>query len=266
MSHLPSDRLAALADESPTPAELAHLDGCAACREEREAHGRLRTLAAGAWARVAPPITSWDAIVGRLRDEGIVAAVGASEGRAEAADDAGPTPSGGWRRAAWRWGARAASALLLLGGGVAAGRYSAGASPLPLSLPALGGAGRAVTPVIAGADDENAAGTPADSVAGFRSQAEALAALARAERQYQLAATFLVQHDPEAAPLDDSSAVYRTRLAALDDVSAVAREALYEAPYDPVISRYYLATMSAREATLRQLNTALPEGRQLTRF
>jgi hypothetical protein len=261
MPHLPADRLAALADEAPTPAELAHLEGCAACREEREAHGRLRTLAAGAWARVAPPITSWDAIAGRLRDEGIVVA-----GSADVADDPGMATGPGWRRAAWRWGARAASALLLLGGGVAAGRYSAGASPLPPSLTALGGADLPAPSAPRGDTEGNVSGAPADSVPAFRSQAEALAALARAERQYQLAATFLVQHDPEAAPLDDSSAVYRTRLAALDDVTAIAREALYEAPYDPVISRYYLATMSAREATLRQLNTALPEGRQLTRF
>jgi hypothetical protein len=42
MLHLPADRLAALADESPTPAELAHLEGCAACHEEYES---LRTLA-----------------------------------------------------------------------------------------------------------------------------------------------------------------------------------------------------------------------------
>ena len=261
MPHLPADRLAALADESPTPAELAHLEGCAVCREEREAHGRLRTLAAGAWARVAPPITSWDAIAARLRDEGILAA-----GSADVADDLGTAPGAGWRRAAWRWGARAASALLLLGGGVAAGRYSAGASPLPRSLAALGGAELPAPSAPPGDTAGNVSGAPADSVPAFRSQAEALAALARAERQYQLAATFLVQHDPEAAPLDDSSAVYRTRLAALDDVTAIAREALYEAPYDPVLSRYYLATMSAREATLRQLNTALPEGRQLTRF
>jgi len=251
MPHLSTERLAALADESPTPAELAHLDGCAACRAEREAHGRLRTLAAGAWASVAPPITSWDALAERLREEGIVAA-----------DLPAPAAKPAWQRAAWRWGARAASALLLVGGGVAAGRYSAGASPLPPWTAARGS-----TPgPVSGPNVGVPGATALDSVPAFRSEAEALAALTRAERQYQLAATFLVQQDPAVTPLDDSSAVYRTRLAALDDVTAAAREALYEAPYDPVISRYYLATMSAREATLRQLNTTLPQGRQITRF
>jgi hypothetical protein len=44
------------------------------------------------------------------------------------------------------------------------------------------------------------------------------------------------------------------------------RTALHEAPHDPVINQYYMATVGAREATLRQLGTALPAGRSLNRF
>ena len=60
--------------------------------------------------------------------------------------------------------------------------------------------------------------------------------------------------------------MYRNRLAALDAVASTTREAINEAPYDPVINGYYLTTMQAREATLRQLNTPLPSGVRLTRF
>ena len=44
------------------------------------------------------------------------------------------------------------------------------------------------------------------------------------------------------------------------------RDAMREAPQDPVINQYYLATVGAREATLRQLGTALPASAQMNRF
>jgi hypothetical protein len=242
MLHLPADRLAALADEYPTAAEAAHLAECAACSGEREAHKQLRALAASEWARLAPPLTSWEGIAGRLRSEGVLH----------------PSTSSppAWRGVARR-GLRAAAALLLVGGGVAAGRYSAGASPLPLP-------GATVATVV------RVPAPPADSVGEdaptFESPEAALEALARAERQYQHAAAYLVEQDPSARPVADSSEVYRNRLAAFDDVLAATRVALYEAPHDPVINRYYLATMGAREATIRQLSTALPVGMEINRY
>jgi hypothetical protein len=39
-----------------------------------------------------------------------------------------------------------------------------------------------------------------------------------------------------------------------------------EAPHDPVINGYYLTTIGQREATLRQLNTALPASLRLTSY
>lgn len=263
MSHLPTERFAALADDTPTSAERLHLAECAACRRECEAHVRLRALAASEWARIAPPLTSWDAIADQLRSEGIVTA---------------PARRGGAvLRAAARWGMRAAAAALLVAGGAAAGRWSVGAAPLPGVLP---GEGRAVAadgaePVVAGElalDAGDPAGRAGDSLtmfAGattFGSSAEALAALAAAERQYQSAVAFLVQQDSSARLAESGPAAYRMRLAALDEVTAAAREALYEAPHDPLINRYYLATVGAREATLRQLNTSLPVGTEINRF
>jgi hypothetical protein len=63
---------------------------------------------------------------------------------------------------------------------------------------------------------------------------------------YQHAAAYLADHD-STAHVDESEA-YRTRLAALDRAGRAMSEALREAPYDPVINRYYLTTLG-RPAT-----------------
>jgi hypothetical protein len=290
MSHLPAERLAALADAGSadagsadgaagvaTPDESAHLAGCAHCAREREAYRRVVALAADERVRLAPPLTDWGALGASLRAEGLV--------REEEAPAAGPGPVAGsalraagldgrWRGAARRWGRIAAAAVLALGS-AGAGRLSAGAALLPGVAPARGGAAAVAAGFV---DSARALGRlVADSTATFRNTTEALVALALAEQQYQRAASFLLEHDStgRGAPaggavarlVDDSSSVYRARLVALDNVMAASREALYEAPHDPVINRYYLATLGAREATLRQLNSALqPEGVRLTRF
>jgi hypothetical protein len=259
MPHLPIERFAVLADDTPSSAERSHLAECAACRHELEAHARLRALAASEWARIAPPLTTWDAIADRLRGEGLVA-----------------TPARRRRAllAAAHWGMRAAAAALLVAGGVAAGRWSAGASPLPVVVsvapPGAGtpapGAPDSGASVTDGSDDEAGLGRAGAGAVTFASSEDALVALADAERQYQSAVAFLVQQDSSAGLVESGPAAYRTRLAALDEVTAAAREALYEAPHDPLINRYYLATVGAREATLRQLNTALPVGSEINRF
>jgi hypothetical protein len=64
----------------------------------------------------------------------------------------------------------------------------------------------------------------------------------------------------------DSPAAMRHRLATLDEVGAMVRQALTESPGDPVINGYYLATLGQREATLRQLNAALPAGVRVNSF
>jgi hypothetical protein len=64
----------------------------------------------------------------------------------------------------------------------------------------------------------------------------------------------------------DDAATYQRRLAVMDEVAALTRAALYEAPHDPVLNQYYLASIGAREATLQQLGNALPAGVQINRF
>lgn len=275
MSHLAAERLAALADAGPTTAEeAAHLASCGACAAEREAHRRLVALAADERTRLAPPLTDWTSL-----REALVA-----DGTIEAAPAAAPlgTTTVVRRRPPFsrRTGLRAAAALLFVAGGAVAGRVSAGAPPLPgfevapaadVAPRRVGDAGATMADTMLGAADAMGR-LVADTTVLFRTTTEALIAMARAERQYQLAAAFLLEHDSVGIGAgrmprpEDSPSVYQARLAALDNVVAASREALYEAPHDPVINRYYLATLGAREATLRQLNTALPAGAQLTRY
>jgi hypothetical protein len=256
MSHLTAERLAALADDTPSAAEAAHLADCTACCREVNAHKRLLRLAADERARIAPPLTSWELLAPQLRETGVFGSEPDDASREAAVRR---LTSG---RSLQRWTRRAAAVVLLAGGGVLAGRYSAGASPLP---------GRGGESAIAHRDAQSARGARApaaatlDSSPAFRTKEDALSTLAAAERTYQQAAAYLVEHDMTTQTLD-SSTMYRTRLVALDGVMQATRRAMYEAPHDPLINRYYLATAGAREATLRQLNTTLPAGVQLTRY
>ena len=247
MSHLSAERLASLADSgtSPAPGEVIHLAECAACAAERRAYATLVTDARAERGALAAPLTTWDGIAAGLRAEGLL-----------------PATTTGARRAASRsrnWWMSAAAAAMLLSAGLAVGRASAVAGPL------------AVVPASAAATT-----TPQDSfpvpgrsaaevlVPDYESVAEAQAALAQFEVAYQHAVAYLADNDTTAqldAPED-----YRTRLVALDRAGRTMREAMEKAPYDPVLTGYYLTTLGQREATLRQLNVAVPAGARLNSF
>jgi len=234
MSHLTVDRLVALADEEPTPAEAAHLATCGVCARERNANRAVLALASLERNYAGAPLTTWEQLAPRLREEGLIA--------------------DGLRRLRFpsnRQWLEAAVAVLLVGGGAILGRYSVGGTPLPGSV-----AIQDATPVVA----VSTASAPA-----FRSQEEAMATLARAGQEYQSALAYLASKDSSGAGSDKSS-MYRSRLAALDEVAETTRQAVADAPYDPVINRYYLTTMQTREATLRQLDRTLPTGAKLTSF
>jgi hypothetical protein len=259
MLHLTADRLAALADEPPNAIEAAHLLACPACCRERDAQRRLGELARLEAARPLPPLTTWDGVSAALaRAE----KTGHWEMGHEGRRTAGPVRSPSSFRVPATLVRRLAAAAALLTTGLAAGRYSAGAAPLGFGAQAAADTVRTTVAVIAGEDDE----AVVDPATRFRTTDEALVALGQAERQYQLAATFLATHDSTAVPFADSSAVFRARLAALDAVMAGTRTALYEAPHDPVINGYYLATLGAREAAAQQLGTSLPDGQSVSRF
>ena len=234
MLHLSTDRLAALCDEPPTSAEAAHLSTCEPCARERDAYRTLVAMAQAEHSALGLPLTRWDSIAAAL-------------------DPVTSAPVRRVARASTRWPLQAAAGLLLMAGGAMLGRASAGANPIPAGTTRV-----AATSVP----------TPKPAVAGdsvFRSVDEARAAQHRSEQLYQQAVAYLARFDSSA--VDDGSPVaYKSRLAALDRVISATSEAMREAPHDPVINGYYLTTLGQREATIRQLNTALPASLRLDSF
>lgn len=236
MSHLSPERLAALTDEPPTAAELAHLTGCAECSRERAVHRGLGKLAAESARSIGAPLTTWESLRPALVADGVI--------------DSGRTrlvSRGRRQRSPWL---QAAAAVVLVTGGAAAGRLSAGAS-----FPSTA----AVRP-----SSSNRVAS-ADSSPRFRSLDEARAAQTQSQILYQNATAYLAQHDTT-SPEVESPAAMRTRLAALDRTQQVLNQALTEAPYDPVINGYYLTTVGQREATLRMINTAAPASMRIINY
>jgi hypothetical protein len=224
MSHLPIERLAALADEMPSTSEMAHLASCAECARERATFRNLAELASSESARIGQPLTTWESIKPVLVADGVIDTGRGLPFRAQRV------------RRPWL---QAAAAVLLIAGGMMAGRYSAGQSIFP------------------GQNPVTVAAATADSTPVFQSVDDARLAQAQAQSIFQTATAFLAAQDTSAGAVDSPSAM-RTRLAALDRARDVMGEALNDAPYDPVINGYYLNTLGQREATIRQLNTVLP--------
>lgn len=249
MSHLSTDRLAAIADDDPTPDEATHLAGCWDCRAEFAAYRRLVRMSAMAPVPMEP-LSAWSRLAPQLRAEGILvdaARLGGAPAGGSAAvtamADRRPRP----RVWAGAWALRAAAGLALVIGGALLGRFSAG----------LGASASAVA---------TADAIPIDPAVGFRTNDEALRTLTVAQRQYQQAAAFLAAQDTSARFIGMNRDAYQTRLAALDEIAAAARAALYRTPQDPMLNQYYLTTLGAREATLRQIGASLPETRRLERY
>jgi hypothetical protein len=219
MSHLSAERIAALIDEQPTPAELAHLAGCAGCRRERGAYESLSQLFRSG-VTLGTPLSSWSKLAPRLRHDGVI-----ESGR-------------GFGRQALigrRW-SQVAAAVLLLVTGAAVGRLSANTrasnDPGPTTQSAL---------------------TP--DVPNFHTVAEAQAVAARSQNIYQASMSFLASHDTTSMAVSSPAAI-KTRLATLDRVSQIVGAALEDAPYDSVINTMYLNAQGQREASMRQLTSA----------
>ena len=252
MLHLSPERLAALADDEPTGAEATHLAACAWCSSERTAHRALLVLAQQERGRLAEPLTSWNVLASELRTEGLI---GEPASPMSLSTPAHGIPAARRSRIARiRGWLRVAAAVLIAAGGVAAGRYSAGAPVVP------GGRSASLDERTPPADDPSGA-----TLVSYSSTTDAVTAFLRAQREMQQAAAFLAEQEQGGAPEYDSD-MYRARLAALDGMVSVSRAALYEAPADPVINQYYLATLGAREATMRQISRTLPAGTQLTPY
>ena len=243
MSHLSIERLAALADEQPTADEQTHLAQCAQCMTELNAHRSLLAMAGNERDAMQLPLTRWESLSERLRAEGLIVGSGKAAGRAAPHY---PVPAANSLL-------RVAAALLLVAGGAALGRFSAGASAIPGGFTGT-------------ATQAAAAKVSADSLpTSFASLEEANRWKSAYANAYQRTVTFLAAND-SAASGAETPAVMRARLSALSQVNRTMREALNDAPYDPVINDFYLNSFGQREATLRQLNTVLPQGVRMTGF
>ena len=240
MSHLHPERLAALADGEPTAAEAAHLSSCSSCAHEIAAHRRLLMLAWQEREVLSAPLASWESLAESLRGEGLL--------RDPASTGGGGARGGGLRSP---WWVQAAAAVVILAGGMHIGRMTMATS------------GDTATSGQASTNARLASNT--DSVVAFASAAEAISVLQRAERDYRLAMMYLAGQDTVTRTADDPD-VYRARLAALDEMAGVALNAVQQSPQDPLMNRYYLTTLGARDATLRQLGEKLPENVQLQGF
>lgn len=254
MLHLPADRLIELGESEPTNTELGHLGACAECERERMAYRALRELAAAERLRACAPLTSWDALSVALSSEGLIARKPSPILTLTPPGTPAVARPSRRRWQASEWALRAAAALLFLVGGVVIGRSS----------PAVPTAGVVVAQAEPMAVTDAPVGLASNFSVSFTSNAEALAALYRAQREYERAATFLMTNNPVGD--DTQPDVYRARLAALDNVIQASMTALEDAPADPVINRYYIAAAGARESTLRQLQTSLPPGSRIDSF
>jgi hypothetical protein len=268
MLHLHTDRLAALADEAPSPDEAAHLALCAECARELRAHEALRAMSSvegSGGGHLAMPLTRWDALSAELRREGLIVTP---------ARISGPTAVPA-RRTMPVWIVRAAAAVLLVAGGAVAGRLTA-----PQAEPAAETLAQTDKPLVTPKPKdkptpiERAAPVPEASEASFvanipssfESVNEARLWQQRLEVAYQNAAAFIAANDTTGVnEIVDGRGVH-ARLAALDAAGDVMREALREAPADPVINGYYLTTLGQREATLRQMNAVSPAGQRVIGF
>jgi hypothetical protein len=253
LHHLPIDRLAAIADEIPTPAEATHLAACWECRAEVAAYRRLARMLAMAPLPMEP-LTAWSLLAPQLRAEGLIAeaAHGAAAAEPSVARDAGaaalPRMKADARKPKLQlWALRIAAGFALLFAGAWAGRMRAGVPP--------------------GVDkQEFTAALPVAENARYANPSEALRALTVAQEQYQAAAAFLAAQDTTSRFVGMNQERYRARLEALDEIAATTRAALYRAPQDPMLNQYYLTTLGAREATLREIGATMPDTRRMERY
>ena len=285
MQHLSPERIASLVDEPATTADMTHFQLCSRCRADFVAVRRIVASAAEEREQPIVPLNSWQQLAGALRAEGLMGPVApvvahsvVTEGHVRSIDSAASvgrdsayaparepvrahqitrrSSTAPWMRVV----GMAAAAALLVTIGVAGGRAS--------TLGAPGGLEQ--SPVITSVQ-RTVPTAPITAVAQFRSPEDARATLNSAEEVYSGALLWLAAHDSALAPrqVGGSAAAamnYRQRLEVLDAAMATARRALYEAPDDPVMNRYYLATLGAREVTLRRLTTVLPASQQVLEY
>lgn len=230
MGHLTTETLARLVDETPSPGEREHLEGCSACQAELKSL-REQTEIMGALPDLRPPAGDWEALEARLTSEGLIRSSGLA-----------------WRATRWRsmgWVQAAAALVLFLGGTAAGSGYFSSDSSGMLGE---GGppAGMELIPV----------GAQAQPVSNL---AEAAQAVRLAERQYMDALLQYSQiRDAQGDPgyIGDPAA----RFAAVEAIVAAGRAALQQAPADPYVNGVLVSAIAEREALLRTASLTPGDG------
>ena len=277
MQHLTAEALARLVDEPPAPGEAQHVRDCLVCRRDLD-DLRAMTRELAELPDIEPPAESWFALEARLQREGLV-----REGAATV-----QLPVRRWQPALRIAAALAlfllggATGVLLWGGGrpqvqavadLGGGSPPADAATLPLVIDGTDAlAGPGVAPAA-----ERAAGEAAPSPAGVRLVSEgggraepraprpravappapSPAAEAAARELAEAEEAYLAALQRYAAIADPGSgADPLTRLAALERLVVVTREALERTPGDPVINGYHMAALTERDNVRRQIAQA----------
>lgn len=232
MRHLKLETLARLVDEAPEPAEAAHLEACATCRDELEAL-RDQTASLATLPALMPTPDAWPQLRERLGAEGLV--------------------RGGVRR--WRPAplqAAAAVALFLAGGALGFAVRGSVDSPADTMV------AQAEDPPVTGEDAKanDASANDASAFAAAAPSAGAPAPETLSEEVERTEEMFAAALDRFMASSGTGAPDPATRLAALDHIVMTTAEALNASPADPVINSYHLTAVAQRKALIRQLSSS----------
>lgn len=232
--HLTTERISALIERPGAhSAATEHLEECPRCSAEYETMLRMR-MTLSALGDCEPPDDEWERLEARLEDEGLI-----SHRRGNATQTGGGTGAPGGASLgglAGLWPVRAAAALVLFAGGIAAG----------LEIGSGGGA-----PGAAGVAGQEAASEPATALASRGGKADGAGEsaypwgldsdVARRVRQY------LVSNETSNAdPVEDPVGAVE-EMATLDALSQAVREALQERPADPTLNDLLFRLTERRE-------------------
>jgi hypothetical protein len=218
MSHLTSESLARLVDETATTEEHAHLIACARCRLALD-ELRAQTAALRALPMIAPRSDAWERIAARVEEDRLA------------------PPRRRWTAAI---AVRAAAAVVLFALGTATGVALSRRSEAAPAVSADRRDAGAATPATV------AVATPAPT------REAAFARLRIAEVMYTSA---LLDYAALTSPQPPKDVV--ARLATLETIVLTTSTALERAPADPLINSYHLAALAERQTLLGQLRRTL---------
>jgi len=222
--HLNREQISALLDDLPGTrgGGLEHLSGCPECAHEYEQMSRMRMALSGL-PEMDPPAREWDAVRERL---GLEPLTGADV-----------TPRG---RRAMGWPLQAAAVIALFAAGLMVGqRIDRGAD--------------GTSPAVASGE----LGIPAGEEP--RADAESLRAIEPAEAYLRTVADLqqLRTGFERTAPRPTSPEAFAERITHLDAMIDASRDALREAPADPVLNNFLFQLVDEREDLAGELDQTL---------